>query len=138
MRITIANESETGRAAREFLESLGTRRHVALRAPMGVGKTTLTAAVCRELGVTDDVTSPTFSIINEYVDREGNPVYHFDFYRIDTEAQALDLGLDEYFDSGALCLMEWPENVEGFLPDDTLDVTISVADDGTRTITFED
>lgn len=138
MRITIANESETGRAAREFLESLGTRRHVALRAPMGAGKTTLTAAVCRELGVTDDVTSPTFSIINEYVDREGNPVYHFDFYRIDTEAQALDLGLDEYFDSGALCLMEWPENVEGFLPDDTLDVTISVADDGTRTITFED
>lgn len=138
MRITIANESETGRAAREFLDALGGRRHVALRAPMGAGKTTLTAAVCRELGVTDDVTSPTFSIINEYVDREGNPVYHFDFYRIDTEAQALDLGLDEYFDSGALCLMEWPENVEAFLPDDTLDVTISVADDGTRTITFED
>lgn len=138
MRITIANESETGRAAREFLDALGSRRHVALRAPMGAGKTTLTAAVCRELGVTDDVTSPTFSIINEYVDREGNPVYHFDFYRIDTEAQALDLGLDEYFDSGALCLMEWPENVEAFLPDDTLDVTISVADDGTRTITFED
>lgn len=138
MRITIANESETGRAAREFLDALSGRRHVALRAPMGAGKTTLTAAVCRELGVTDDVTSPTFSIINEYVDREGNPVYHFDFYRIDTEAQALDLGLDEYFDSGALCLMEWPENVEAFLPDDTLDVTISVADDGTRTITFED
>lgn len=138
MRITIANESETGRAAREFLDALGGRCHVALRAPMGAGKTTLTAAVCRELGVTDDVTSPTFSIINEYVDREGNPVYHFDFYRIDTEAQALDLGLDEYFDSGALCLMEWPENVEAFLPDDTLDVTISVADDGTRTITFGD
>lgn len=138
MRITIANESETGRAAREFLDALDGRRHVALRAPMGAGKTTLTAAVCRELGVTDDVTSPTFSIINEYVDREGNPVYHFDFYRIDTEAQALDLGLDEYFDSGALCLMEWPENVEAFLPDDTLDVTISVADDATRTITFGD
>ena len=138
MRITIANESETGRAAREFLDALDGRRHVALRAPMGAGKTTLTTAVCRELGVTDDVTSPTFSIINEYVDREGNPVYHFDFYRIDTEAQALDLGLDEYFDSGALCLMEWPENVETFLPDDTLDVTISVSDDGTRTITFGD
>ena len=135
--ITIAEEASLGDAARAFLEAVGDRRHIAFHAPMGAGKTTLTAAICRELGVTDDVSSPTFSIINEYEDRRGEKIYHFDFYRIETEAQALDLGLDEYFDSGALCLMEWPENVEGLLPDDTLHVEIKPLPDGSRMLNVE-
>ncbi len=137
MKITIATEDKIGRAAREFLSAVGDRRHIAFHAPMGAGKTTFISALCRVSGVEDDITSPTFSIINEYRDREDRPIFHFDFYRIDNDAQALDLGLDEYFDSGALCLMEWPENADRFLPDDTLDVDIAVADDGARVITFD-
>lgn len=138
MKILISNEADIERGAREFLDAVGSRRHIAFHAPMGAGKTTFTSAICRVLGVEDDVNSPTFSIINEYRDAGGAPVFHFDFYRIDSPAQALDLGLDEYFDSDALCLMEWPENVDGFLPDDTLDVSISVGDDGSRTISFDE
>lgn len=133
----MTKEGELDRAAREFLVAVGERRHIAFHAPMGAGKTTFVSAVCHALGAEDDVSSPTFSIINEYRDREGRPIFHFDFYRIDDDAQALDLGLDEYFDSDALCLMEWPENACRFLPDDTLDVCIDVADDGTREITFK-
>ncbi len=138
MTITVKSEKDIDRAAREFLDAAGTRRHIAFHAPMGAGKTTFTSAICRVLGVTDDVSSPTFSIINEYRDRDNRTVFHFDFYRIDNDAQAADLGLDEYFDSGALCLMEWPENAEAFLPDDTLAVSIDVLDDGSRIITFDD
>lgn len=138
MTIRIKDENELSRAAAEFLTAIGPKRHVAFHGPMGAGKTTLISAVCSHLGVEDDVNSPTFSIINEYRDSEGEPVYHFDFYRIDDERQALDLGLDEYFDSGALCLMEWPENAEGFLPDDTLNVKIEVDDDGSRTVIIAD
>lgn len=138
MEITVATEAGIGQAAREFIAAAAGRRHIAFDALMGAGKTTFISAVCRELGVDDDVNSPTFSIINEYRDGEGRAVYHFDFYRIDSPEKAADLGLDEYFDSGALCMMEWPENVDGFLPDDTLHVGISVEADGTRKITFED
>lgn len=138
MNITIRTEKDIDRAAREFLDAADGRRLIAFHAPMGAGKTTFTSALCRALGVSDDVSSPTFSIINEYRDAHDRPVYHFDFYRIDSEAQALDLGLDEYFDSGALCLMEWPENAEAFLPEETLHVRITVADDGSRIITTDD
>ena len=106
---------------------------------MGAGKTTFTTAICRELGVRGDaVSSPTFAIVNEYRTSGGESVYHFDFYRITREAEALDIGLYDYLDSGALCLMEWPENVEGLLPEETLKVHISVAPDGARTIFWED
>ncbi len=137
MKIRVENESELDRAAACLLTALGDHRHVSLNGPMGAGKTTLVSAVGRVLGVSDDVTSPTFSIINEYRDRDDAPVYHFDFYRIDTPAQAEDLGLDDYFDSDALCLMEWSENVADFLPEDTVDVTIRVNDDGSREIMLE-
>lgn len=136
MEIRIKDESSLGKAAAEFLRNIGDRRHIAFHAPMGAGKTTFISALCDELGVSDDVSSPTFSIVNEYLARNGEIVYHFDFYRIEDMAQALDLGLDDYFDSGALCLMEWPENVEMLLPEDTLEVTISVAEDGTRILKF--
>lgn len=138
MEIRIATEAEIDGGARTLLDLIGDRRHIALEGPMGAGKTTLTAALCRVLGVSDEVNSPTFSIINEYRDREGNPVYHFDFYRIENPAEALDLGLEEYFDSGALCIMEWSGNVSEFLPDDTLEVTIRVGEDGSRLVAIKD
>lgn len=138
MRIIVNSEGELEVAAREFLAALGARRHVALEGKMGAGKTTLTAAIGRVLGVADDVTSPTFSIINQYALPDGGVVCHFDFYRVETPEEAMDLGLDEYFDSGALCLMEWAGNVEALLPDDTVVVSIEEQADGSRTITFDE
>ena len=126
-------------AAEEFLSQLGERRIVAFYAPMGAGKTTFTNAVCRALGVRDDaVSSPTFAIVNEYRTRDGESVYHFDFYRINKIAEALDIGFFDYIDSGCLCLMEWPENIEDLLPEETLRVRIAVEPDGSRILSWED
>lgn len=136
MKITIQKEGDTLRAAKEFLEAIGSARHIALLGEMGAGKTTFVSAIGRALGVEDDVTSPTFSIINEYAAGNGESIFHFDFYRIDNLSQAADLGLDDYFESGSLCLMEWPENVAAFLPEDTLPVRITVNADQSRTISF--
>lgn len=133
MKIVVKNESQLAEIAPDILKAIGSRRHVALVGPMGAGKTTLTAALCAAIGVADPVSSPTFSIINEYCNAEGNPLaYHFDFYRIDSPLEAADLGLDDYFDSEAFCFMEWSENVEQFLPDDTVELHISLLPDGSR------
>lgn len=134
MEIRIDTIDGLGRAARAFVESAGGRRVFLFRGAMGAGKTTLIAAICRALGVGDEVASPTFSIINEYSTAEGR-VYHFDFYRIDTPADALDLGIEDYFESGEWCFVEWPEKIEGLLPDDAVEVEISVSADGSRTVT---
>ena len=99
-------------AAGEILDSLEGRTIVALRGEMGAGKTTLIREICDRLGVADTVTSPTFAIINEYKDRGHRPVYHFDFYRINRIEEAFDFGYEEYFYSGNLCLVEWPEKIE--------------------------
>ena len=124
-------------AAREFLEAIGHRRLVAFYAPMGAGKTTFITAVCKVLGVQEDaVSSPTFAIVNEYRTAAGESVYHFDFYRIERPVEALDIGLYDYLDSGSLCLMVWPENIEDLLPEETLRVSISVEPDGTRILSF--
>ena len=104
---------------------------------MGAGKTTFTTAITRCLGVRDAVCSPTFTIINEYLTAAGEPMYHFDFYRISRLSEAMDLGLDDYFYSGCLCIMEWPENIEELLPEETLDVSIKVNSDGSRTIEWQ-
>ena len=126
-------------AAREFLNGIGDRRLVAFFAPMGAGKTTFITAICKTLGVSEDaISSPTFAIVNEYRTASGEPVYHFDFYRIEKLEEALDIGLYDYLDSGALCLMEWPENIEPLLPEDTLRISISVEPDGSRLISSED
>lgn len=125
--------------AAQFLSELGDSKLIALYAPMGAGKTTFTTAICRVLGVADDaVSSPTFSIINEYRTESGESLFHFDFYRIETVAEALDIGLYDYLDSGALCIMEWPENIEDILPEETVRVRISVLEDGSRSIEWED
>ena len=105
---------------------------------MGAGKTTFTTAICRALGVTDPVGSPTFAIVNEYMRADGEPMYHFDFYRINKLSEAMDIGLDDYLYSGCLCIMEWPENIEELLPEDTLRVDILVNPDGSRTLSWDD
>ncbi len=137
-QIIIPSLSEIDDAAREFLRRIGDRRLVAFFAPMGAGKTTFTTALCRCLGVRSDaVSSPTFAIVNEYRAASGEPIYHFDFYRITKLEEALDIGLYDYLDSGALCLMEWPENIEPLLPEETLRVRIDVAPDQGRIIRWE-
>lgn len=138
MQIRVNQESELDRAAAELLDAAAGACHIALIGEMGAGKTTLTSAMARRLGVTDDVSSPTFSIVNEYNDCSGETVmYHFDFYRVESDEEAVDLGLDEYFDSKVLCVMEWPEKVEKFLPDDLLVVRITVEPDGSRIINLD-
>ena len=136
--IKINGIDDLERAAREFLHEIGDNRLIALFAPMGSGKTTFTTAVCKVLGVTDPVGSPTFAIVNEYMTFSGEPMFHFDFYRINKLSEAVEIGLYDYLDSGCLCMMEWPENIEELLPDETLRVSISVNPDQTRTIAWED
>ena len=137
--IIIRDLTDLDRAAGQFLSEIGDNRLVAFYAPMGAGKTNFTTAVCRRLGVREDaVSSPTFAIVNEYRTASGEPMYHFDFYRITKPAEALDIGLYDYLDSGCLCIMEWPENIEDLLPEETLKVRISVAPDESRWVSWED
>ena len=117
-------------AAGEILDSLEGRTIVALRGEMGAGKTTLIREICDRLGVADTVTSPTFAIINEYKDRGHRPVYHFDFYRINRIEEAFDFGYEEYFYSGNLCLVEWPEKIEQLMPAEGV-MTVLI-EDGSR------
>ena len=137
--IVIRGLEDLDRAAGQFLTEIGDNRLVAFFAPMGAGKTTFTTAVCHRLGVREDaVSSPTFAIVNEYRTASGEPMYHFDFYRITKPSEALDIGLYDYLDSGCLCLMEWPENIEDLLPEETLRVRIEVAPDESRILRWED
>ncbi len=123
-------------AAGEFLEAIGDNTIIAFYGHLGAGKTTFIKAVCDRLGVGDNVCSPTFTIVNEYQAASGEPVFHFDFYRIDSLKEAEDLGLDEYFYSGSLCLMEWPEKIARLLPEDTVEVKIEPVDEVTRRISI--
>lgn len=126
-------------AAKDFLQQTAGHKIIALYGKMGAGKTTFTSALCRVLGVREDaVGSPTFAIVNEYRAANGEPIYHFDFYRIEKISEALDIGFYDYIDSGALCIMEWPENIEELLPEDTLRVKIEVQADGSRVLEWED
>ncbi|MDR3183830.1 MAG: tRNA (adenosine(37)-N6)-threonylcarbamoyltransferase complex ATPase subunit type 1 TsaE [Prevotellaceae bacterium] len=122
-------------AAAQLLPLLEQHRVVALHGEMGAGKTTLIAALCDAMGVTGTVNSPTFALVNEYHKPDGDPVYHFDFYRINKPEEAFDLGYEEYFFSGHLCLLEWPELIAPLLPADTLHLYISARNDGVREIT---
>jgi len=135
-RILIHGLNDIERAAKEFLKLRGNNTVIAFYGAMGAGKTTFTKAICNVLGVPDSVNSPTFTIINEYRTKEGEPVYHFDFYRIDKLEEAYDIGFDEFVDSGWLCLIEWPEKIEKLLPEETLRVYIKVLPDDSREISF--
>ena len=134
MKLTLKNLNNINDVARQFVEAIGNRTHIAFDGEMGAGKTTFIKAVCDELGVIDIVNSPTFSIVNDYATADGRHIYHFDFYRLKSPQEALDFGIEEYFASNSLCLMEWPEQIEPLLPDDTLQVTIAVGTDGSRPI----
>ena len=124
-------------AAKEFAAALGKNRIVAFYGSMGAGKTTFISALCRHFGVEDDVCSPTFTIVNEYRAADGDSIFHFDFYRIDSLKEAVDIGFEEYLYSGSLCLIEWPEKVEQLLPEETLKVKITATGDESRIIEIE-
>lgn len=134
-KIQIDSEEGLREVAEALLESLDGRTVVAMRGGMGAGKTTLVRALAELMGVEDQVTSPTFALVNEYRAEDGRRLYHFDFYRIDDEREAFDLGYEEYFYSGDLCLVEWPEKIEGLLPDERVELRITV--DGVTERTFE-
>ena len=137
MQITVQSESELAQAARTFVQAMDQATVFAFYGKMGAGKTTFIKALCEALGVSDVVNSPTFSIVNEYrSDTTGELVYHFDFYRIEKLEEVYDMGYEDYFYSGALCFIEWPELVEELLPGDAVKVTIEEQPDGSRTITF--
>ena len=128
--IEINSLDELDRVAEAVVESLDGRTVVAFDAPMGAGKTTLISRIAHYLGSEDDVTSPTFAIVNQY---EGSrTIYHFDMYRIERVEEALDFGSEEYLSSGELCLVEWPEKIEPLLPDDTMVVRIEILSDDAR------
>lgn len=126
-------------AVQEFLALMGDETVYTFDGEMGAGKTTFINALCRALGVEDDPTgSPTFSIINEYrSDTTAELIYHFDLYRIESLDQAFDIGVEDYLDSGAICLIEWSDRVDDILPDDTVRVKIDVMPDGSRRLLVE-
>ena len=136
--IRINGIEDIDRAAAEFLKEIGDNTLVAFYAPMGSGKTTFTTAICRVLGVTDPVGSPTFAIVNEYLRNDGDSIYHFDFYRINKLEEAIEIGLYDYLDSGSLCIMEWPENIDELLPEETLKVSIKINPDQSRVLIWEE
>lgn len=132
MEIVIDSLNDLDKVADALLKSLNGRNVVAFFAPMGAGKTTLISAIMERMGSQDTVTSPTFALVNQYYTESEEPVYHFDFYRINSLAEAFDMGYEEYFYSGDLCLVEWPEKIEQLLPDDTMVVKIEIIDPTTR------
>lgn len=122
--------------AEGILALLEDKRIFAIYGAMGAGKTTFTKRLCKALGVVDNVSSPTFSLVNEYQSSNGIPVYHFDFYRIQNMEEAMDIGPEEYFDSGSTCLIEWPELIEPLLPADCVKIRIT-HEDAYRRFTLE-
>ena len=131
--IKIRNLEHIRQAANEFIRQMDDNTVFAFYGKMGAGKTTFIKAICEELGVEDVINSPTFAIINEYRSVETNElIYHFDFYRINKLSEAQDISVEDYFYSGALCFIEWPEKIESLLPDDTVHVEIEEMEDGTR------
>ena len=141
MNIIIQDIDHIRETAREFISQMGQAHVFAFYGKMGAGKTTFVKAICEELGVSDVITSPTFAIINEYsLNSQLLPltstIYHFDFYRIKKLEEVYDMGYEDYFYSGALCFIEWPELIEEILPDDAVRVSITEQNDGTRMVSF--
>ena len=130
--IVIDSLSDLDSVAEAVLQTLNGRTVVAFFAPMGAGKTTLISAIMAKLGSADIVTSPTFALVNQYYTDAKDTVYHFDFYRINNLSEAFDMGYEEYFYSGDLCLVEWPEKIEPLLPDDTMVVKIEILGERVR------
>ncbi|WP_165022727.1 tRNA (adenosine(37)-N6)-threonylcarbamoyltransferase complex ATPase subunit type 1 TsaE [Dysgonomonas sp. ZJ279] len=136
MEIKIESLDTINDAAIEFIKIMGDNTVFAFRGEMGAGKTTFIKAICENLGVTDTINSPTFAIVNEYRSKTGELIYHFDFYRINKIEEAYDFGYEDYFYSGSLCFIEWPELIEDLLPKDTVNVSIKIQEDGSRSVTL--
>ena len=138
MEIKIKSLDNIREAAKQFIAAMEDNTVFAFYGKMGAGKTTFIKAICEELGVTDVINSPTFAIVNEYrSDETGELIYHFDFYRIKKLDEVYDMGYEDYFYSGALCFIEWPELVEEVLPGDAVKVIIEEMEDGIRSIRLE-
>ncbi len=135
--IHISQLADLGTAAQSFIAAMDGRTVFAFYGKMGAGKTTFIKALCKEMGVDDVITSPTFAIVNEYGTPSGSPIYHFDFYRIKKIDEVFDMGYEDYFFSGHLCLIEWPELIEELLPEDAVKVLIEELPDGSRQITIK-
>ncbi len=125
--------SELNTIAKEVVEN-SKHKTLLFYGAMGVGKTTLIKELCKVLGIDDVTSSPTFSIVNEYVTNTNEKVYHFDFYRIEDEEEAYDIGFEDYFYDEAWCLIEWPENVQNLLPLNAVEIHLTQLDDGQRNI----
>lgn len=137
VNIIINSLDDINDAARQFVKAMGDYTVFAFNGAMGAGKTTFITALCKVLGVDEITNSPSFSIINEYrSETTAELIYHFDCYRLETEAEAMDIGAEDYFDSGALCFIEWPERIANLLPDDTVNVEITELPDGARSLTM--
>jgi tRNA threonylcarbamoyladenosine biosynthesis protein TsaE len=130
--ISIRSLHDLHKAAKQFIDMAGSHRVFAFHGGMGAGKTTFIKAICGELGVADNITSPSFALVNEYLTETGESIYHFDCYRLKTIHEAYDIGAEEYFYSGNYCFIEWPERIEALLPNDAVMVEIWVADDESR------
>jgi len=133
-KIVIKDLDDLGRAAEEFIRMAADNRIFAISGSMGAGKTTFIRALCKILGAVDTVTSPTFTLVNEYFTNLGEKIYHFDFYRIEKTEEIYDFGFDEYIESGNYCFMEWPELIEEALPAEVISVRITVEEDMSRTV----
>lgn len=133
--IQINSVDEIAKAAKTFLDHFKEDRIFAFYGKMGAGKTTLIKALCRQLGSADPITSPTFALVNEYSTSTNERIFHFDFYRIKSIEEAMDIGFDDYIYSGKYCFMEWPENIEALLPENIVEVKIDVLDSSARVIT---
>ncbi len=138
MNILVTDRSKLRDAAKKFLAATEGFKLFAFYGEMGAGKTTLIKAICNELGVSDVVTSPTFTLINEYKRPGMCPIYHFDFYRIKNLTEVFDFGFEEYTDGESYCFMEWPERIESILPEGTVRISITVNSDGSRTLFSEE
>jgi tRNA threonylcarbamoyladenosine biosynthesis protein TsaE len=134
MKIIIKHLKDLPIAARKFLELAGNNRIFAFYGGMGAGKTTIIKAICEEIGATDLVSSPSFTLVNEYKTKEGSSLYHIDFFRIRKLSEVFDFGIEEYLSSGTYCFMEWPELVEEILPENTFKVMIKVGEEDERII----
>ena len=136
MEYEVYNPEELNMVAADLLKFALTEKVFLFFGDMGAGKTTFIKAICKQLGVTDSVSSPTYSIVNEY-DSPNGKIFHFDFYRLKNETEAFDLGFEEYLYSGNYCLIEWPEKIENLWPDKYVRVTLRTMDDEKRFITAE-
>lgn len=137
MTIANYNEDELQEVARKLISNFGHIKVWCFDAEMGAGKTTLIKKVCEELGVEDEMSSPTFSIVNEYMTNDHSDIYHFDFYRLKDIEEAIDIGVEDYLFSENLCLLEWPEIIAPLLPDDYLQISIKLVGDNTRSLTAQ-